>query len=411
VSRSADEQQNAVSGEASVELPASLAVLAPFGVWPARAAGAEAVLAPAQRLARAGCRVDLFTLGMRRFERRWPRPFAQDIEEGLREHRQLTLGLVWDRLRGGRARVPPVDFGAWLERMPRRWHERLEAADLVQLESPWGVDFARSLGKRTIFVVHNHELALHQEALERCGWRERAEELEGRAWRESELIFVTHDAERDELERSYGLAQGRVLRLGFGVDIEERRPASAEDRARARAELGLPQDACIGLFPGSAHAPNVSAARWLREQAVELAPSGLFVLLAGSVNAQAEDFAGGRATGPLPSLDACFAAADFGLHPITEGRGMNLKLAQMLASGLPVLSTRFGARGYEGSDRDGLHIVEGLAEYRSALPLWTEDRAALAGRGRAARAYAERALSWEQISATRVRALRHLVTS
>ena len=174
--------------------------------------------------------------------------------------------------------MPPLDFSRWLRRAPRAFRQRIADAQLVQLESPWAIEYARSLGKPLAFVVHNVECDLHRGELERRGWLARAQELEGRAWRECDVVFVAHEAERQRFVELYGEPQGSVHVLPFGVDIKRCGKATQEDRRRARQSLGIPADAVVGLFPGSAHAPNLSAAAFLREHAHGLAESGIFVL-------------------------------------------------------------------------------------------------------------------------------------
>ncbi|PIE21928.1 MAG: hypothetical protein CSA62_15035 [Planctomycetota bacterium] len=381
-----------------------LAILAPFGIWPKRNAGAEVVYGPAARLAAAGTEVDIFSLGLRRFERHWPRPFSRELAPRLREHRVLRLRLLLDRVLRGTARVPPLDLSRWLHGAPPSFQRRLRDAQLIQIESPWAIDYARSLNKPLAFVVHNHECDLHQAALGSRGLLQRAQELEARAWRESDVIFVAHEAERQRFEESYGPTAGTQVVLPFGIDLATTQPANAEQRLQARARLGIPQGLTVGLFPGSAHAPNLSAAAFLREQAKQLAEAGVFVLIAGSVSPIEERFEGGLATGPLEELSDGFAAADFGLHPITEGSGMNLKLAQMLGHGLPVLATPFGARGYQARSAEGLRLCE-LGGFVAAAAEWAQDAALLIELGRAARQHAERQLDWNAISARRREAL------
>ena len=53
--------------------------------------------------------------------------------------------------------------------------------------------------------------------------------------------------------------------------------------------------------------------------------------------------------------------ADIGLNPILSGAGTNLKLAEYAALGLPIVSTRFGARG--GVLQEGVHYVAAAPDH------------------------------------------------
>jgi glycosyltransferase involved in cell wall biosynthesis len=53
------------------------------------------------------------------------------------------------------------------------------------------------------------------------------------------------------------------------------------------------------------------------------------------------------ALGVVDRLRPLLAAADVAVNPIGSGSGSNVKLAEYLAAGLPVVTTPVGLRGYE----------------------------------------------------------------
>lgn len=56
--------------------------------------------------------------------------------------------------------------------------------------------------------------------------------------------------------------------------------------------------------------------------------------------------------GHVDDLRFVFAAADVVVNPVTTGSGSNIKLAEYLASGLSVVTTAVGLRGFEGHSDD-----------------------------------------------------------
>jgi glycosyltransferase involved in cell wall biosynthesis len=99
---------------------------------------------------------------------------------------------------------------------------------------------------------------------------------------------------------------------------------------------------------GSAHGPNIDAARLVIEAAAQL-PSVHFVLL-GSVCHAVEAWERPANVGLLGVVSdaekaSWLAICDVGLNPVISGSGTNLKLLEYAAVGLPVVSTEFGARG------------------------------------------------------------------
>lgn len=116
--------------------------------------------------------------------------------------------------------------------------------------------------------------------------------------------------------------------------------------ARRRRELGVKQP--IALFMGSAHGPNIDAARVVIEAAAQL-PDVHFLLL-GSVCGEVRHWERTANVGfadvvsdaeKSAWLDVC----DIGLNPVVSGSGTNLKLIEYAAAGVPVVSTEFGVRG------------------------------------------------------------------
>jgi glycosyltransferase involved in cell wall biosynthesis len=94
--------------------------------------------------------------------------------------------------------------------------------------------------------------------------------------------------------------------------------------------------------------------------------------------------------GYVDDLRPILAAADVAVNPIAYGSGSNLKMAEYLAAGLPVVTTPIGARGFE----------EHLASVRVAdLDRFAEAVAETAGRPVRPEAGAAdvRALSWTRL--------------
>jgi len=52
-------------------------------------------------------------------------------------------------------------------------------------------------------------------------------------------------------------------------------------------------------------------------------------------------------TGPVNNLDKLLAQATIALCPITQGSGMKVKILNYCAAGLPIITTKLGASGYE----------------------------------------------------------------
>ncbi|MDQ2917536.1 MAG: glycosyltransferase [Pseudomonadota bacterium] len=234
----------------------------------------------------------------------------------------------------------------------------------------------------------------------------------------TELLRVRRDAagrvhQADELERRL-LERANVVicvseedRNEFSKDASERRYVVIENGVRtasrdlAGAQHAYPREAsndrALAVFVGSAHPPNVEAARFLIEVVATMIPA-LDVAIVGSVCS---------GLGPMPrppnvhllgtvsepEKNGLLARADLALNPLFSGGGSSLKVPDFFASGLPVISTRTGVRGYEL--RDGEHYLEADREnFVERTRYLIENRQLRERLGGNARRYAESELDW-----------------
>jgi glycosyltransferase involved in cell wall biosynthesis len=226
-----------------------------------------------------------------------------------------------------------------------------------------------------------------------------AERVERDCCRDAEFVWACSEEDAQEFVQRYGCAPDRVLVVPNGVAIDEVDYVPMSIRRAHQRRLRLKPE-LLAVFIASWHEPNVAGARTLLQVAEEL-PEVDF-LIVGSVG-----FALGA--DPLPrnvSLMGTVSAglkqtilsvADVALNPVTTGSGTNLKMLEYFAAGIPVISTRFGARGL--GVRAGFHyLVAEPAEFVGALASFGGlDSAELDGLGSAARSHVETRLSWTVI--------------
>ncbi len=138
---------------------------------------------------------------------------------------------------------------------------------------------------------------------------------------------------------------------------------------------------------------NEAAARFLTEQVwgiVRKSHAGATLRVVGAnpprwLRRRAEDDPRLTVTGWVPSLVAEWAAADIALAPSLIGGGLLVKVAQPMAAGRPVITTRLGAEGI-GAPPGAICLAEDARSFASAVQRLLEDRdewarIAAAGRG------------------------------
>lgn len=254
------------------------------------------------------------------------------------------------------------------------------------------------------FEAHNVEADLKRDMLAAypAGGRllEAVHAVEGKAWRLASHVFACADRDLVRLREIYGPTRARLHEVPNGVALDEIPFTSPDERRRLQAQSGL-AGRTTALFMGSWHQPNIDALQSILEVA-EHVPAIRFVVL-GSVCAPFK-------TSPLPgnvdllgAVDAAvrndlLAAAHVALNPMQSGSGTNLKMLDYFASGIPVISTAFGARGLRVEG--GKHFVmQEDGDLGAALQRFASaDRAGIDRTVLAARAQVEAHYSWETIA-------------
>jgi glycosyltransferase involved in cell wall biosynthesis len=228
---------------------------------------------------------------------------------------------------------------------------------------------ARRLTK-VVYVAHNVEVdfaAAHPPSFLPRAILRRLAELERRAVEASDLVVTCTESDAERLRSLYGGSDYAVVPNGFddgllGFD----RTASRED---ARDALGLDPKELVLLFVGGPARHNRDAVEFLEQRLLPSLQPPVTLLVAGGCASpgSAEPAAGRRVRrlGYVDDLRPLFAAADLGVNPVAYGSGSQLKIAEYLAAGLPIVTTPVGTRGYESLARF-LEVAE-LDGFRAAI--------------------------------------------
>ena len=194
-------------------------------------------------------------------------------------------------------------------------------------------------------------------------------DLERRLVAASDLVLACTDEDAERFGARYGADTPRaVVPNGFDDELL----ALDRDRLREehRRELALDADELLLLFVGGGAEHNRRAVRALEQEvmpAVRRRARLVVIGKAGDALTGSDDRT--RSIGYVEDLRPWLAAADVGLNPVAYGSGSNLKVAEYLAAGLPILTTPIGSRGFERwSDRMRIAELSGFADATAALP-------------------------------------------
>ena len=335
----------------------------PFPVLPLTHGGRVRAYRLAVGLARAGAQVDLACpwrpgLPLRPFER-----------EGITIRPFVFAANLLPALLGDRILSPLLQLsGQPLTLGPRRLLRQCRLYDVVEFHF---CAYASWMGRvatdtRVVYSAHNVELdyalAEPSSRLRRMLGRQIGR-LERRAVRASDLVVACTEADGKRLAQLYGGLPGLAV-VSNGFDESEIWEMDHAGREETRAELGLKEEELAILFIGGPALHNRRAVQFLEEELLPRIDRPARLVVAGEC---ARPRRQGRmlALGHVARLPPLLAAVDVAVNPVESGSGSNVKLAEYLAAGVPVVTTLIGLRGYEAYAH--LVTVAELDEFADAV--------------------------------------------
>lgn len=285
--------------------------------------------------------------------------------------------------------------------------ETIAWADVVIFSHPWVYPLVRDELRRdqiVIYDAHNVEGLLRAQVLDvgrpvEHKLLQGVVEAEYSAGRDADLILACSQDDVALFERLYGWSPERMLVVPNGVMISGIAPATVREQVDLRARLGVARDRVVIIFIGSAYPPNVEAANLIINTLAPATADALFVI-AGSIGSVLSSSAPNvRITGPLDDAgrNDWLRASDIAINPMFSGSGTNIKMFDFMAAGLPILSTKIGARGITKVGGGGIRLAE-RDEFVAALTTLMSRRDRLRGLGLQNRRWAEEEFAWEHIS-------------
>ncbi len=188
----------------------------------------------------------------------------------------------------------------------------------------------------------------------------------------------------------------RVSVVSNGVDLDYFRPATytggTADDIRPRAVF-------VGMMD---YFPNCDAASYFAREVLPrvraTVPDFEFDIVGRNPTPAVRALAGRpgvTVTGGVPDVRPHLARASLAIAPFRIARGIQNKVLEAMASGLPVVGTSLAFQGIPAGESDGVRIADDPAELARLVAEVSRDRSLQAERGAAARAYVERNHRWE----------------
>ena len=252
-----------------------------------------------------------------------------------------------------------------------KMEELVEDADIVIYDFPYMLASdprPAQRGKLRVYNSHNFESSLFRGIVHNAPPEayEMIERLEYDTCRAADVILATSEEEAKVFSLYYGISRDRISVVTLGYEPDDFRPVDIRNTSRTLPEPGF----CF--FIGSQHAPNIAAAEQVLELANEM-PHERFVI-AGSV---CDGLPAGSPNTLLlgkvsdPERRRLFQDAGVFVNPMRQGAGVNVKMVEAFGAGLPMVSTKMGARGIDADERH-MRVVETVKEMAQATRQFLE---------------------------------------
>lgn len=223
---------------------------------------------------------------------------------------------------------------------------------------------------------------------------ERLARFEGDVATGFDASFFVSRAEADIVQRRTARRDLRVIPMG--VDLEYFRPGGDGDGPR---EPAIVFTGVMGYYP------NVDAAVTFARDVLPLVrarvPGARFVIVGKDPAPDVRRLArlpGVEVTGTVPDVRPYLAAASVAVAPFRIARGVQNKVLEAMASGLPVVGTRLSFQGLEAAgEDDGVRMADTAEDLAREIGALLVDPARRRALGLSARLYVERHHHWERI--------------
>ena len=259
--------------------------------------------------------------------------------------------------------------------------------DVIELEHPYPYIGLEPLLKRIerrpkiIYSSHNIEYSMKREIyktldvdpLEAKKMVKKIKNLEERLIKRADLV-VTVSEDDAKIQRAIGAKNIVVAQNGISASTPT--PKSIKHWQKYKKEHGIKK---LAVFIASGHPPNWQGFTEMIGSDTNFLPSGHKIALVGGVadyfansipQKNSQFWKGIELIGRLDDslLAGLIAESDLILLPITQGGGSNLKTAEAILSGKPIMATSYAFRSFEDyMNLSTLELADSKEEFKEGI--------------------------------------------
>lgn len=234
-------------------------------------------------------------------------------------------------------------------------NKEAEKSDIIIATHPWFFPHIKKFKNKTlVYDSHNCEYLLKKDSLKKTlTWRillRLIKYIEKTACKKSDLVIACSENNKESFKKLYKIKNEKIYVLPNSVDTEEIKPPTEKEKEKAKLALRLENKKTI-IFVGTYYGPNNEALDFIIRNLSKL--KDYTFLIVGNINLH---FQKEYPNKKLPNikfygkvgwkkLKLLYKASDIAINPMFSGSGINIKMLDYMAAGIPVITTPIGVRG------------------------------------------------------------------
>ncbi|HAZ13631.1 MAG: hypothetical protein A2X86_13945 [Bdellovibrionales bacterium GWA2_49_15] len=325
-------------------------IISGLQIFPAESGGQIRTATLAEALAESGDDVTVYSFtGRKRDYFAFAKSTSTVISKNITEYtnRNLIFGII--QYFCYRFNFPPF----WLTLLlafylPRELRGLLLKTDNVLIDFPFLYPAGRKSRHGYVLNTHNVEVNLCAGGIRRS----MIAYVEKNAMRSASLVLSCTTADLEYFKKHYGLPASKSRLVPNALNLAKIESAlQTYNKEQIRANLQIDQQTSLILFSGSSYFANTEAFKFIKSFCIEkqnfLRAMNIKFLIAGTVSDMPINSEFYLATAKVSDVHRYFIACDAAINPVSIGSGSNIKMCEYIAFGLPILTTHFGARGFQ----------------------------------------------------------------
>ncbi len=226
-------------------------------------------------------------------------------------------------------------------------------SDYLIMTQPYTFELCKTISSAVIYDSQNIEYSLKKQMLQDTAYNQqllkKLFDIEKLLCLEAIITMVCAMDDAVAMEKLYEFDSSKAVLVPNGVDLHSVPYASKEERHSIKQSLGLEHQKSV-LFMGSWHHPNIDAVEEIFKMAMKL-PHYHFIVIGGAGSyflhheIPTPENIGFTGLVSDKEKEVYLSIADVAINPMLTGSGTNLKMLDYMANGIPVVSTKVGARG------------------------------------------------------------------